>query len=167
MGIKRPDMIGWTKGFMKGFTPWNKGTRGRMKAWNRGLAGYHSGENNGNWRGGVSKVPGYDSRLKKRLYATNPEYRFMILASNRKRSSKGKLTYEVIKLVYEDNIKRYGTLTCYLCENPITFKKDHLEHKTPLSRGGTHEYNNLAVACQKCNLRKNSKTETEYREVLK
>lgn len=77
------------------------------------------------------------------------------------------LSIKTIQLVYEDNIKRYGTLTCYLCLKFIEFKKDHLEHRIPLSRGGTNEYYNLAVACQRCNCRKHNKTEKEYREELK
>ena len=67
------------------------------------------------------------------------------------RSKTKDLSIQTIQVVYEDNIKKYGTLTCYLCLNPIEFKQDSLEHKTPLSRGGTNEYNNLAVACKKCN----------------
>ena len=76
------------------------------------------------------------------------------------------LSIKIIQLIYEDNIKRYGTLTCYLCLQPIEFKKDHLEHKIPLSRGGTNEYNNLAISCQRCNCKKHAKTETEYREEI-
>ena len=76
----------------------------------------------------------------------------------------GKLPKKRIQLVYEDNIKHYGTLTCYLCLKPIEFGKDNLEHKIPLSRGGTNEYNNLAIACGKCNVKKNNKTEKEYRK---
>lgn len=87
---------------------------------------------------------------------------YKIYRHNRRLKEKG-LTIRVVQLVYEDNIKKYGTLTCYLCELSIPFGKDHLEHKTPLSRGGTNEYNNLAIACQKCNCSKHSKTETEYR----
>ncbi len=74
----------------------------------------------------------------------------------------GKLSIKTIQLVYEDNIKKYGTLTCYLCEEPIAFGKDHLEHKTPLSRGGKNVYENLSIACQKCNNKKYTKTEKEY-----
>ena len=77
----------------------------------------------------------------------------------RRRIWKSDFKTSIVQLVYEDNIKKYGTLTCYLCLKQIEFGKDHLEHKTPLSRGGTNEYNNLAVACQKCNCRKNKKTE--------
>jgi 5-methylcytosine-specific restriction endonuclease McrA len=69
--------------------------------------------------------------------------------------------------VYEENIKHFGTLTCYLCLKPIKFKQDSLEHKIPLSRGGTNEYCNLAIAHQNCNKKKFTKTESEYREVLK
>ena len=76
----------------------------------------------------------------------------------------GYLSVKIIQLVYEDNIKKFGTLTCYLCLKPISFGKDHLEHKIPLSRNGTNEYNNLAIACQKCNFKKHTKTEEEYRK---
>lgn len=84
---------------------------------------------------------------------------------NRLSKEKG-LTLEIFQKVYEDNIKKYGTLTCYLCENPVPFKKDNLEHKIPLSRGGSNLYENLAVSCQKCNCRKGTKTEEEYRRVV-
>ena len=76
----------------------------------------------------------------------------------------GELSIRQIQMVYEDNIKKYGTLTCYLCLKPVEFKKDHLEHKIPLSRGGTNEYNNLAISCQSCNCKKYKKTEQEYRK---
>lgn len=74
-----------------------------------------------------------------------------------------RLTINIIQRVYEDNIKKYGTLTCYLCLNPTPFKKDHLEHKIPLSRGGTNDYSNLAISCEKCNYEKHNKTEEEYK----
>jgi len=74
------------------------------------------------------------------------------------------LTLHTIQRVYEDNIKKYGTLTCYLCLQSIAFGNDHLEHKIPLSRGGNNLYSNLAVACNKCNLKKGSKTTKEFKE---
>jgi 5-methylcytosine-specific restriction endonuclease McrA len=42
-----------------------------------------------------------------------------------------------------------------------------LEHKIPLSKGGTNEYNNLAIAHSRCNKRKFNKTEKEYKEEMK
>jgi len=74
----------------------------------------------------------------------------------------GELTTKTIQLVYEDNIKKYGTLTCYLCLSPIEMQKEHLEHKNPLSRGGTNDYENLGIACSHCNRSKRNKTVAEY-----
>lgn len=85
-------------------------------------------------------------------------------AAVRKNQMKG-LKTSTVQLVYEDNIKKYGTLTCYLCLDPIEFKNDHLEHKIPLSRGGNNLYENLAVACMHCNLSKFNMTEQEYRDL--
>lgn len=78
------------------------------------------------------------------------------------RRKAGYLKMSTIQLVYEDNIKKYGTLTCIYCITPIQFGQDTLEHRIPLSRGGTHNYNNLAIACKKCNFTKNDKTEQEF-----
>jgi 5-methylcytosine-specific restriction endonuclease McrA len=79
----------------------------------------------------------------------------------------GELPIERIQKIYEDNIKKYGTLTCIYCLNPVQFGKDTLEHKQPLSRGGTNLYENLAIACQRCNSSKGKKTEKEYGEEVK
>ena len=93
-------------------------------------------------------------KLHKKIYGT-------------KRYSKTRdLTFTIIQQVYEDNIKLYGTLTCYLCLEPIIFGNDHLEHKIPLSRGGTNKRYNLDVSCKGCNCKKSTRTETEYRKEL-
>jgi 5-methylcytosine-specific restriction endonuclease McrA len=74
----------------------------------------------------------------------------------------GELSISTVRQVYEENIKKYGTLTCYLCKNPISFGADHLEHKIPLSRGGTNIRENLDIAHKSCNSKKGRKTEKEY-----
>jgi 5-methylcytosine-specific restriction endonuclease McrA len=76
----------------------------------------------------------------------------------------GKMTVEIIQQVYEDNIKKYGTLTCYLCNEPVVFGQDSVDHKTPLVRGGTNDVGNLDVAHRRCNSQKHAKTEMEYRQ---
>lgn len=63
----------------------------------------------------------------------------------------GLLTIKTIQKVYEDNIKYFETLTCIYCLEPISFGKDSLEHIIPLSRGGSNDYKNLAIACCSCN----------------
>lgn len=81
----------------------------------------------------------------------------------RQRGDKG-LTLELAQRVYEDNIKKYGTLTCILCNNSIEFGQDSLEHKTPIIRGGTNQYKNLGIAHRLCNSQKNDKTMEEWRK---
>ena len=38
----------------------------------------------------------------------------------------------------------------------------HIDHKTPVSRGGTNELDNLQLLCKTCNLKKSAKTHEEY-----
>lgn len=135
-------------------------------------------ERNPSWKGGVSKVEGYKQRItkiyreknknkiaisKRRWHINNKK---AVLASRHNRRIKekfaGLLTKDVIQRVYEDNIKRYGTLTCNLCLKPILFGQDSLEHLLPISRGGTNLYENLAIAHKKCNISKGNKTLEEY-----
>lgn len=81
---------------------------------------------------------------------------------NATRRCKGAVTKEVIQSVYEDNIKKHGTLTCYLCLKKIKFGEDSIEHKTPMCRGGTNERSNLDIAHKKCNSKKSHRTTEEY-----
>lgn len=68
--------------------------------------------------------------------------------------------------VYEENIKKFGSLTCSYCLKKVGFGTDSIDHKTPISRGGTHDYENLAIACRSCNTRKRNRTFNEYQEWL-
>ena len=140
----------------------------------------YKGKNHYRWKGGISRTRKYQKQyLKERRHRLGISKRYNLelgisYTKEYKRLSRkqykarvkggGELLIKTIQLVYEDNIKRYGTLTCYLCEKPIELVKEHLEHKTPLSRGGTNEYNNLGIACQKCNCKKHTKTEEEFRK---
>lgn len=38
----------------------------------------------------------------------------------------------------------------------------HIDHVWPLSKGGKHEWNNLAIACPTCNLRKSARDPIEF-----
>lgn len=46
--------------------------------------------------------------------------------------------------------------TCYLCLRVLTKKEITLDHVVPLTRGGSHTYDNLRVCCRPCNTRKKS-----------
>ena len=118
------------------------------------------------WKGGLSSRKDYWAKYAK-IYRKRKGRHYVQLCNHKRNSLLKDLTLKTIQLVYEDNIKHYGTLTCYLCLKPISFGKDHLEHKIPLSRSGTNKYSNLGISCQRCNNRKHSKTEKEYRVWLK
>lgn len=51
--------------------------------------------------------------------------------------------------------------SCYYCGMPV-FAHYHVDHLTPLSRGGTDKLENLCVACPFCNVSKKDKTEQEF-----
>lgn len=84
-----------------------------------------------------------------------------------------KITLGVIQEVYEDNIKKYGTLTCELCFKSIEFGQDSLEHFIPVSRykefpgKDLNIRSNLGVAHsqfskENCNGHKSNKTLEEW-----
>jgi 5-methylcytosine-specific restriction endonuclease McrA len=46
------------------------------------------------------------------------------------------------------------------------YGKGHLDHKTPLARGGLHVIENLQWTCQRCNQSKSDKNDAEFRDYL-
>lgn len=67
--------------------------------------------------------------------------------------------------------KIHGDACCY-CRTTLDFTpgtrgeirpdRASLEHVTPISRGGTHTWDNTALACHRCNTSKNAKTLDEW-----
>lgn len=49
------------------------------------------------------------------------------------------------------------TKVCYWCGMNLKNVKVHLDHYTPLSKGGEHTISNLVISCYKCNIRKKDK----------
>ena len=45
---------------------------------------------------------------------------------------------------------------CFVCGKPVSRKEASLEHKTPLSKGGTWTINNLSISHKRCNNGRNS-----------
>ena len=110
----------------------------------------------------------------KKKYNSIPRVKLANLVRNSKRQRNlSTLSVAVVQQVYEENIKKYGTLTCELCFKPIQFGQDSLEHFHPVSRKDTYigfdinERSNLGVAhgrgsVELCNQRKNNKTMKEW-----
>ena len=58
---------------------------------------------------------------------------------------------------------------CYLCGELLYGRLNDIptiEHKTPITRGGTNDIENIGLAHKSCNSRKHTKTPEEYLELL-
>jgi 5-methylcytosine-specific restriction endonuclease McrA len=51
---------------------------------------------------------------------------------------------------------------CAVCGIELTNVAFHVDHRTPLSRGGTNEFSNLQILCKSCNLRKSGRDPIEF-----
>lgn len=138
----------WKENMSKGMKTSKKAIAHRIKLRERMV-----GSNNPGWKGGISKTIEWKKTQRRNVKHKRANYKI------------GVLTLDTVKQVYSNNIKKYAVLTCIYCLKSVK-DNDSLEHKTPLSRGGTNDINNLAIACMKCNVVKNARTEEEYRKIL-
>ncbi len=53
---------------------------------------------------------------------------------------------------------------CPGCRRPITVATAHVDHMTPIARGGTNARENLQALCARCNLSKGAQTMEEWRK---
>lgn len=63
------------------------------------------------------------------------------------------------------SLKRTQGGLCYYCGSELNFGKKgevHLDHKTPIQRGGLHTATNIVYSCRQCNQKKGTKTEEEF-----
>ena len=103
--------------------------------------------------------------ISRRVYT--PEERRSNKRANEhtRRIKSGKaLTVKELQNLYEENIKEYGTLTCYLCEKQIEFGQDSIDHILPIAKGGTNDMKNLSIAHKSCNFSKGTKLLEEYKK---
>lgn len=50
-----------------------------------------------------------------------------------------------------------STKLCYWCNESLKNKKVHIDHYTPLSKGGEHTLSNIVISCSNCNQKKSYK----------
>jgi len=56
---------------------------------------------------------------------------------------------------------------CNYCGCKLTIQYFHIDHKTPLTRGGSDRITNLHLLCGPCNTRKGNLTDGEFRRKYK
>lgn len=81
--------------------------------------------------------------------------------SNGLKSEEGKVNYRRQALYVAQSA------TCHYCKDYFPIENWTIDHKTPLSRGGSNAFGNLVGACRKCNGDKDNLTEEEYAEVIR
>ena len=93
----------------------------------------------------------------------NPEKRAAIIhnySARRRAQTKGGVSTAALA-AWKSAAKK----VCYWCGTRCA-SDHHVDHYTPLSRGGRHELDNLVIACGPCNLKKNAKDPLDFaREV--
>lgn len=94
--------------------------------------------------------------IKRMDYARRPDA-YKLAARKRKASLKSAI---VVPFGANDLMKRMSMFgfVCIYCGG----KFEHVDHAIPLSRGGLHTLSNLRPSCAKCNLRKGTKTISEF-----
>jgi hypothetical protein len=112
------------------------------------------------------------SAYHKQYSLDNPE--IMLEKAHRRRSKRIS--------AYVEDVTRIGLRErdgdqCHYCPKTMYFgvrvqgeyipEAAEIEHKLPLSRGGTHCYDNCVLACARCNRSKKDKTDDEYRDYLR
>jgi 5-methylcytosine-specific restriction endonuclease McrA len=104
----------------------------------------------------------YYRAYAKQYAKDNPEKMVDYVARRRARMY-GSTAYEVIdkRIVFE---RDKGI--CHICQLPADPKKWELEHIVPLSKGGQHNYSNVAVAHRSCNARKAANVAEHLPEIV-
>lgn len=93
-------------------------------------------------------------RLRIRLYkAQNPEKAAQAAARRWRRAaetSDGSINEQTLRGLLS------ASTHCAYCGHPLEGTASHFDHVVPLSRGGRHSIDNLAVTCAPCNLSKSN-----------
>lgn len=60
--------------------------------------------------------------------------------------------------------KDISSIWCHYCGSSLSVGASTLDHKVPLSKGGSKSFENVVVACRKCN---NEKADSSYEDFYK
>jgi 5-methylcytosine-specific restriction endonuclease McrA len=161
---RRPEIIASVKA-------WRAANRERHRAWNRAWKAKHPEKSRAWTEQNRDKVRSYGRRYcstakakrsayGKAYHAAHPDKALESVHRRRCRLAGGvpvPITRAHMLLLREaqDHCCRY-------CGTLLLAGQTHLDHRTPLARGGTHEPSNVCLACARCNLKKSTMTEPEF-----
>lgn len=100
-----------------------------------------------------------ERRQKRReQYAADPSQRKAERQRRRalQRNAEGFFTAQDVRDLFEKQARKCAYCFCDISNGY------HIDHRTPLSRGGSNGPENLALTCGPCNLKKNDKTVEEF-----
>jgi hypothetical protein len=69
--------------------------------------------------------------------------------------------------VLHEWLENQKPLTCYYSDVPLSVYDISIDHKQPLSKGGTNDLSNLCVSSQDMNTAKGGLNEKEFKSLLK
>lgn len=75
---------------------------------------------------------------------------------------RAELNSKDINRVIQENLLKYGAFCCEKCKR-LTGNGFHLDHITPIAKGGNNSYENLQLLCPDCNIQKRTQV-ADYRE---
>lgn len=80
------------------------------------------------------------------------------------KSETHKKTYRRPKISHAKRLRIFNKChgLCHYCHKKLTLDDCHIDHMTPISRGGSNDDDNLTLACPECNESKGTLTENEY-----
>ncbi|MBI5618774.1 MAG: HNH endonuclease [Gammaproteobacteria bacterium] len=87
------------------------------------------------------------------------------LAESKRRAQKRQAPREAVSMRRIVTMYAEQEGRCVYCEKELTHEF-HIDHRTPLARGGHHIAANLQLLCPRCNKRKHAKTHDEFMAVL-
>ena len=129
----------FSKEWCRNLSESHKGIKPSAKA-KATLLYYSTGENNFNWKGGVSSNKAYRDWQKNRWH-------------HRKKNALGSHTFgewETLKAQYN--------FTCPCCRRKEPEIKLTIDHVIPLSKGGSDNIENIQPLCKSCNCKKHTKS---------
>lgn len=103
--------------------------------------------------------PGKRKELYRRYYEENIEAVMVNSRNRRARKKKAAGKHSAADIAYLFKLQKGK---CVFCLKPLIQTKFHIDHHTPLSKGGSNDRSNLRLLHNKCNLSKGARDPAEH-----